>query len=98
MPPWQSITFLIRSVNDYPVVGITWDQANAYCSWRSKKVKTLLEKVGIKSSLEFRLPAETEWEYAAMKKEKDTKHRSQSAYAWSEKKLIGRISDLANIG
>jgi gliding motility-associated lipoprotein GldJ len=35
------------SFNDYPVVGISWDQANEYCKWRTDRAnETLLMKLG----------------------------------------------------
>ena len=49
--------------DDYPVVGVNWDQAAAFCAWRTKfwndnaNVETMSE--------EFRLPFEHEWEFAA---------------------------------
>jgi len=50
--------------DDYPVVGITWPQARAFCHWRTKiwndgvsETNALVEN--------FRLPSEFEWEYAA---------------------------------
>src|SRR5262249_16096757 len=39
---------------DYPVTNITWDDAVAYCKCRSEL-----------ANIEFRLPTEFEWEYAA---------------------------------
>lgn len=49
--------------DDYPVVGIDWPKANAFCYWRTKLWDSY-EANGI-SSEDFRLPTEHEWEYAA---------------------------------
>jgi len=87
------------SFNDFPIVGITWTQAKAYCLWKSKKVETLLEKKGIKSNVEFRLPTEAEWENAVLKKQFEEKYPKRTSYSWNEENLITRINELnAQIG
>jgi gliding motility-associated lipoprotein GldK len=51
--------------DDYPVVGVTWDQANAFCHWRTKYWNSYRLENGESNMPEFRLPTEWEFEYAA---------------------------------
>ena len=63
--PQASLYFWHPSFDDYPVVGVTWVQATAFSNWRTNFMNTALRKNGIADVAEYRLPLETEWEYAA---------------------------------
>lgn len=51
--------------DDYPVVGVTWNQANAFGYWRTFWQNRYWEQIGQPVTEHWRLPSEYEWEYAA---------------------------------
>jgi formylglycine-generating enzyme required for sulfatase activity len=63
--PQASLYFWHPSFDDYPVVGVSWKQATAFSIWRTNYMNTALRKEGVADVHEYRLPLETEWEYAA---------------------------------
>ncbi|HBJ71953.1 MAG TPA: gliding motility-associated lipoprotein [Cryomorphaceae bacterium] len=51
--------------DNYPVVGVNWKQAMAFCNWRTRYRNEYLKVNNDFQENEFRLPTESEWEYAA---------------------------------
>jgi gliding motility-associated lipoprotein GldK len=63
--PQASLYFWHPSYDDYPVVGVSWVQAKAFSIWRTDFMNNSLRKQGVPDVQAYRLPSETEWEYAA---------------------------------
>ena len=51
--------------DDYPVVGVSWKQAVAFSKWRTHILDNYLSDREEPLHDQFRLPSESEWEYAA---------------------------------
>jgi len=63
--PWTSKYFWHPGFDEYPVVGISWEQANAFCQWRTKMQNEYFSGNGGATVQDYRLPTEFEWEFAS---------------------------------
>ena len=62
--PFTRNYFWHPAFDDYPVVGVDWQQAKAFCHWRTH-IRNSYKGEEEPNTEEFRLPTETEWEWAA---------------------------------
>jgi gliding motility-associated lipoprotein GldK len=69
---------------NYPVVGVNWKQATAFCEWRTQFLNSYLTAHKKTSETNFHLPTEAQWEYAARG------GRSQSPFPWGGPYLRNR--------
>lgn len=76
--PKMRMYFSDPNFADYPVVGVSWEQAVAFCHWRTH----LFNSVHKTKSEPFRLPTEAEWEFAAKGRNKD------AIFPWAGNRLF----------
>ena len=73
-----------RAFDNYPVVGVSWNQANAFANWRTNLWRSERERSRQYFEGEFRLPNEMQWEWAARG------GRNESPYPWGGPYLVNK--------
>ena len=59
--PMVRVYFYHPKYDDYPVVGVNWHQANAFCDWRTRIMQHHWDEEEMPLTEYWRLPTEFEW-------------------------------------
>lgn len=79
LKPFEIVYHTHKAYEDYPVVNISKEGAKLYCEWMNKRFEN--SKYGEHFHINFRLPQEVEWVYAAQGGNKN------AIYGWGSNEL-----------
>ena len=96
--PMAKNYFSNNKFDNYPTVGITWEQVDAYCKWKEKKINQLLQALGSEVIVKVSLPTELEWEFAAYNTIEEDEIRAISPYTWHVNKEVKAMNFNSNVG
>jgi formylglycine-generating enzyme required for sulfatase activity len=101
---WMENYHNLLEFNSYPIVNISWQQAQAYVHWLNNRTKEVLIQNHLSANWgKFRLPESDEWEYSAMVQYRngwwlDENQACYYTYAWEGEKLTENNNYKANFG
>ena len=87
--------------NDYPMVGITYENARLYCAWLTKQENKKMKKEGLPFDFHYRLPTKEEWLYAstlkASSEKKENKNREMQKVKAGKENSFGLYCFNSNV-
>jgi formylglycine-generating enzyme required for sulfatase activity len=79
---YTNMYFWHIAYDNYPVVNVSWEQAKAFCDWRTKEVIKFITKEKLPYKITIDLPTIYQWEYVVTQFKCAQKIAIKSNFSW----------------
>jgi formylglycine-generating enzyme required for sulfatase activity len=83
--------------DNYSVVGISYEQAIAFCHWKTRYIRKYFKENGIKFKPTIQLPSIIQWEYASRKQLEKLGSSLKSPFSWETNLLLDEFYSFPQI-
>lgn len=80
--------------DNYPIVGVNWHQAKAFCAWMTKEANKDFQRKGVGYKIKYDLPSIIQWDYVRNRQMEYNNVVMQPHFSWETNLILSEHQSL----